>query len=667
MIELPPVDRPEVSVVVVTYGRWPLVRAALEALVANTDPVYELIVVDNASIDDTTERLAIDVRGATLVFNDRNYGFGAAANLAAQRAVGRYLCFLNSDAIVTPGWLPPLVARLQTDPHVGAVVPCLLHQDGTLQEAGSLVGCDASTRAYGDGDDPGRPPYRFARVIDYGSAACLLMRRDAFGAVGGFDVVYDRAYCEDVDLALSLRQHGWVSMYEPASTVVHLRHGSSSAAEAEALVLANRAILRQRWAAELDQRPTLEDIDRRPHRLLAARDGVALDRILVIDDRVPHADQGSGDGRAAALLLELAGQWPEARVTLLATTPDAAEHYAPPLWQAGVEVVWWAESWDEWFEQRRYHYSTVIVSRPHNHERFGELVRRTQPQASVVYDAEALYFRRLQRQATLAARGAERTSLEAEADRMLLVEAAAARAADAIFCMSEEEASVLQGLAPGVRCHRLPDAVDAASPVPPRAGREGLLFFGGFMAGAGSPNEDAVVHLVDDVLPGLRVSHPDVTLDVVGARPTDRVIARASERVRVTGQVPDPSPWLARARVHVAPLRYGAGVKRKLLDSMAMGLPFVTTPVGAEGIGLGPLERLVVGETPDELAHLTARLLDDDDRWEHVQQGLLTVLRDRFGTARFRRVLIDAMADLGLAPPTTSGASGGFVVAVDAV
>jgi hypothetical protein len=108
---------------------------------------------------------------------------------------------------------------------------------------------------------------------------------------------------------------------------------------------------------------------------------------------------------------------------------------------------------------------------------------------------------------------------------------------------------------------------------------------------------------------------------------------------------------LDRSRVHVSPLRFGAGVKQKLIDTMAAGLPFVTTTVGAEGLGLGELAPLLVADEPADLAALIHKLYADADRWGRAQDGLLSIAGDRFGRERFRRTLVEAMSHVGVAPP----------------
>jgi GT2 family glycosyltransferase/glycosyltransferase involved in cell wall biosynthesis len=648
-ISFPDVGQPLVSVVVVTYGGLEWLDRTFGALLAHTDPCYEVIIVDNAGPNSAAEWLRSEIHGARLIFNDRNVGFGPAANQGALHAVGRSLCFLNPDAMVQDGWLPPLIRALE-EPGVGAAVPRFLNEDGTLQEAGSLVGRDGSTRAFGEGSNPDEPEYRFRRTIDYGSAACFVIPRRTFLAFGGFDPVYRVAYCEDVDLCLLLDEAGLRTVYEPASTVIHARGATSSPEEAANLIESNRVFLLERWRKKLAQRPPLAGVDRYPHRLVAARDGRAADRILVIDDRVPHFDRGSGDPRMMKMLMELQALWPEARVTLLGVDGSEADRYAPPLLEAGIEVVAGLADWECWLTERRFHYSIVIVSRPNNFERFERLLRRTQPQAQIVYDNEAFYFRRMERQREVLGRAAP-AGLHEDIDRTREIEFHALRSADTIFCVSEPEAGIARALCPATPTFVLPHIVEGLGEPVGFDRRQGLLFFGGFMAGPGSPNEDALLRLVEEVLPGLWAIAPDLVLDVVGADPTPAVRALESDRIRVVGFVPDPVPWLLRARILIVPLRFGAGIALRLLEAMAAGLPFVTSPVGAEGLRLGDLAPLLVADDPSEAVRQIWSMYSQRDLWERAHRGLLNLAATWYGRDAFRRTLEEAMAGLGLAPP----------------
>ena len=153
------------------------------------------------------------------------------------------------------GWLPPLLEVFERNDRAGAALPLFVYPDGRVQEAGSALDSEGAAMSIGDGDNPAAFEHRFTRSVDYGSAACLLVRADLFAEVGGFDPIYSPAYYEDVDLCFKLRERGFTTVYEPRSRVVHLRGGESP--RAEALMVANRRIFADRWRERLEQRHPL--------------------------------------------------------------------------------------------------------------------------------------------------------------------------------------------------------------------------------------------------------------------------------------------------------------------------------------------------------------------------------------------------------------------------
>jgi GT2 family glycosyltransferase len=265
---VPAVRRPDVTVVIVTRDGGEVLPQALQALLENTEPCYELIAIDNGSSDGTSSLLR-QVENATVVLNPRNVGFGAANNQGAAHARGLCVVFLNQDAFVDPGWLPPLVQRVEADERVGAVGPMLLNPDGSLQCAGALLSRSGSVACYGDGESPEEHEYRFTRPVDVLAGACLLVRRRAFEEIGGFDAAYGLGYFEDADLCLALAARGYRCIYEPRSRVTHVR-GRPGEALLE-LALRNRALFEQRWRRVLASRP-LSPLAASRRRTLGARD-----------------------------------------------------------------------------------------------------------------------------------------------------------------------------------------------------------------------------------------------------------------------------------------------------------------------------------------------------------------------------------------------------------
>jgi O-antigen biosynthesis protein len=377
----PEVERPDVTVVMLTYNRWDLTRQALSLLAEVTEPRYEVVIVDNASTDGTLDELG-RVRGAKILRNPRNLGFGPANNQGAAMARGRYLLLLNSDAWVRPGWLAPLVEIADADPSVAAVAPKLLYPDGRLQEAGSILWRDGRVRNYGDGDRATRPEYLFRRNLDYASAACLLVRRSAFIAAGGFDPRFAPVYYEDVDLCLALGAAGGRVVYQPRSVVEHVRGASSGAVKA-AQVERNRRLLRARWRRVLDRRPP-ESWRVEPSGVLGGRDAMTCERVLVLTGPRPDAQGTLEQRRLHDLINDAARRWPAARWTVASLDGEPVTR-TDDLGDGGIEAVTAAPSWEVWLAGRRYHYGIVAISDGRwSDGSLGAALSATQPQAERV-------------------------------------------------------------------------------------------------------------------------------------------------------------------------------------------------------------------------------------------------------------------------------------------
>lgn len=362
-LSLPRHGDPILSAVIVTYGAWELAERAIRALAEHTRVPFELIVVDNASTDATRTQLS-QLEGARTILNDENRGFGPAANQGAQAAVGEYLLLLNSDAFVHAAWLEPLLETLAR-PTVGAVVPRVLASDGLLQEAGALLARDGTVQLYGEGDDPARGQYRFRREIDYGSAVCMLTRRATFASLGGFDERYGQAYYEDVDLCMRVIEHGMCVVYEPRSTVTHVRYGSGGLNAAMALSEQNRRLFIERWAPRLLGRPS-SFVRPSSQATILARDVRAWPRFLVC--------AAGSDSLAQRAVEQLLDDFATARVTW-ATGPGA-----PGDVRSGDGVEHLDDADPSWLNARLFHYDAVLRAATAPSE-LVEAVRHSQPQA----------------------------------------------------------------------------------------------------------------------------------------------------------------------------------------------------------------------------------------------------------------------------------------------
>jgi len=249
-LAFPSFERPVVSILIVTFNKAEYTFQCLETVKAYSDVPYELIIVDNGSADGTKSLLE-RIENATVIRNSGNAGFLRACNQGAQTARGEFILFLNNDTQVAPNWLGRLVEAARGYPACGAVGAKLVFPSGRLQEAGNTVLSNGVTHGIGRNANPLSPGFLSVKEVEYCSGACLLVRKDLFTRLGGFDERYSPAYYEDVDLCFGIRKLGYKVIVQPGVQVLHYEFGSGSFGKAYELSLENRKKFIEKWAAEL--------------------------------------------------------------------------------------------------------------------------------------------------------------------------------------------------------------------------------------------------------------------------------------------------------------------------------------------------------------------------------------------------------------------------------
>jgi GT2 family glycosyltransferase len=236
----------DLSVIVVNWNTCRLLEACLRSVEGTRENLaVDVIVVDNGSADGSVELVRERFPRVELIANASNRGFAAANNQALERARGRYLLLLNSDAEVEAAAMGTLVTYADEHRQAGVIGPKLLNPDGTLQPSGGDFPTPASTVAslLGLHRLTGRPRYGTKRdydrpaEVDEVSGAAMLIRREVIRQVGGLDEGFAWGY-EDVDFCLRAKRAGWQVHYVPAARVIHQWGGSQRLAPAPTILKA---------------------------------------------------------------------------------------------------------------------------------------------------------------------------------------------------------------------------------------------------------------------------------------------------------------------------------------------------------------------------------------------------------------------------------------------
>ena len=357
--------------------------------------------------------------------------------------------------------------------------------------------------------------------------------------------------------------------------------------------------------------------------------------VLVIDHRVPTWDRDSGSLRMINIMRAMLDLG--ARVSFMPDNFAPLQPYTQVLQRMGVEVFYGQLDVNAELATIGPKLTTVILSRPHVASRWLDVMREFAPSATIAYDTVDLHWLREARKGAITAPGVSSAatsngmldSLTPKAKALRQLELAMIRAADTTLVVSESERLQVERDVPDADVLVMPNVHEVELHVPPPEGRSGILFVGGFEH---PPNSDAAVRLVKDVMPVVRRELSDVQVTIVGSHPPPEVQALASPLVDVAGWVEDLQPLLDSARLMVAPLRYGAGMKGKITQALSVGLPVVTTPIGAEGLEREGEDCMLIADDPQELAAHVVRAYRDNELWWRLSNAGQAIVVERCST-----------------------------------
>lgn len=583
-LHFPQWEQPLVSIVIPCYNQIEYTYACLVSLLEHTREIpYEVIIADDVSTDET-RHLEHFAEGLVISRNTVNQGFLKNCNQAAAKARGQYIFFLNNDTKVTEGWLDWLLRLMESDQSIGMTGSKLIYPDGRLQEAGGIIWSDASGWNYGRLQNPELPEFNYVKDVDYMSGAAILIRRSLWEEIGGFDERYAPAYCEDSDLAFEVRKHGFRVVYQPKSVVIHFE-GVSNGTDVQGSGLKryqveNTEKLKEKWKDAL--RLQFENTGNPdPFRARERSGGKKI--ILVVDHYVPTFDRDAGSRTTWQYLQMFVKRGYQ--VKFLGDNFAKEEPYTTALQQLGIEVLYGQEMqagiW-EWIERHEKDLHLVYLNRPHIASKYIDFIQ-SRTKLKVLYYGHDLHFLRERREYELTGDVKCREASE----YWKSVELSLLHKADMSFYPSKVECEAIHRIDPKIRVKALtaylwdkfPEDIEEDYEK-----REGLLFVGGF---AHPPNADAVLWFLNEVFPKL-YTEKGMNFYIVGSHAPEEITARHDPAggVHVLGFVSDEAlrELYNQCRLVVVPLRYGAGVKGKVIEALYYGAPVVTTPTGAEGI-----------------------------------------------------------------------------------
>ncbi len=632
-IEFPSVIDPKVSIIIPAYNNIEYTLTCIMSIYNNTGSLtFEIIIVDDNS-DDATSNISHEISGLQYLRNEKNLGFVQSCNKGAEAASGEYLVFLNNDTVVTENWLEELISIFQLEQNAGIVGSKLIYPDGRLQEAGGIVWRDGSAWNYGHGDDPAKSQYNYVREADYCSGACIAIPKDLFTELGGFDIRYAPGYYEDTDLAFRVRAVGKKVFYQPLSQVIHFEgvtSGTDTNYGIKSFQATNQSKFFKRWEHILKKHRTYN------HFVDKEKDRNANKFALVIDaiTLTPDQDAGSSIVYNYLLIFKQLGY----KVTFVPRNLAYNCDYTPNLQRSGIECLYtpYVETINTHLKKFGKQYDIVFLVRAETADLHIDDVKRYCHNAFVIFDTEDLHFLREKREAALQATEKRRKAALHAAEKRKDQELSIIRKADLTILTSSVEYDILSEEITGRKIANIHPPYEIPGVNNDFDNRNGIAFIGGYQH---PPNVDAVRYFVKEIFSHIKSQLPDVYFYVIGSKPPKEVMDLAADSIMVVGYVKDLAEYLDSIRLTVAPLRYGAGVKGKIITSLSYGVPVVTTSIGAEGMGLVNNEDVLVEDSPEKFASSVVKLYSDMELWNRLSEKGLETVRKKYSTEIAKRKL----------------------------
>lgn len=623
----PKILHPQVSIIIPVYNQFDYTYHCLESILKNSgDFIYEIIIANDCSTD-LTKSIDQIVDGIRVINNKTNLRFLRNCNNAAQYAKGEYIVFLNNDTQVQADWLAPLIQLFVRDTQVGMAGSKLIYSNGQLQEAGGILWKDASAWNYGNNQNPNDSEFNYVHEADYISGAAIMIRSSLWQELGGFDTRYSPAYCEDSDLAFEVRKAGYKVLYQPKSVVVHFEgvsNGTDLSGGQKKYQLENQKKFYEKWRDVLEEEHFENGCD-----VFLARDrGGRQKHVLVIDHYVPQYDKDAGSKTTFMYLKMLIAKG--FHVTFLGDNFYRHEPYTAELQQLGVLVLYgpkYAENYKQWLLDNAAYFDVFYLNRPHITVKYIDLIKKA-AKGKIIYYGHDFHYLRLRREYELS----KNQELLRQADDWLEKELHIMRKTDMNYYPSAVECGEIHKIDPSIPVKAITAYVyDGFRDIRYTAAeRSGLLFVGGF---GHTPNADGVLWFVENVYPSV-YEKTGAPFYIVGSKAPKEITQITAKGVVVKGFVSEPEllHLYDSCRIAVVPLRYGAGVKGKVVEALYHGVPIVTTSVGAEGIpGLDGIA--VIEDTAEKMINAICSLYNDVAMLTDMSEKSQSYVREAYSTA----------------------------------
>ena len=631
-------DKPWVSIIIPVHNNFNYINDCIASILESEKFIsYEIIISIDNSKDDTRFLKTKNFKNNVNIFvynNHKTFNFILNCNSAAKRARGKYILFLNNDTRVHKEWMTYLLKLIENDEKVGMVGSKLIYPDGLLQEAGGIVSSKGECLNFGRGNNSDMPEYNYVKEVDYISGTSIIIRKSLWEKIGGFDKRFIPEYYEDIDFAFELRKLGYKVMYQPLS-VVENYGGISNEKESITSIKKNKEKNKIKFIDKWKNELRFQILD-----TFMSRDRcLNKNRIFVIDRFVPNFDKDAGS-RCCYMYLNLF-QRIGLQVTFLGDDFQRIEPYTTILQQKGMEILY-GETFknetylDNWFKDNLKYFKFVYLQRPDIGKKYIDIIRKYFS-GKIFYFSHDLHHIRLAREYNIT----HDKNKYIESETIKQIEMEIFNKVDIINVVGDFEYNYLKEKLEKKIIRNIPlfiyennyNIIEKNF-----SRRNGLIIVSGF---SHAPNIDGVLWFAKEIYPKIIKNFKEMILYIVGSDIPIEIKNLESKNIKIEGFLSDEDLHLLyqKCRIAIAPLRFGAGVKGKILEAAHNQIPIVTTSIGGEGLDKS-LGAFIIEDNAEKMVTIICKLYEDFPKLKQMSDSGKLLIEKYFSFDKAKEIFM---------------------------
>ena len=632
ILKIPLFYKPLVSIIIPVHNNFRYTYKSISSIIKAKPIVpYEIIIGNDMS---TENAKIFEQYAKNIIVHNNNIknNYFMSCNEVAKFSRGKYILFLNNGAKVHKEWLIFLINLIESDNKIGMVGSKLIFPNGKLQEAGGIVWNNGEYFRFGSGDNLDFPEYNYVKEVDYISGTSILIRKSIWEKIGGFDKRYITAYYGDIDFAFELRRIGYKVMYQPKSVVeydegISKFNNLSSGIKEFQIINKNKFV--EKWKNDLKHQKEQGNI-------FSSRDR-GYNRIFVIDSFVPSYNKNAGY-RCTFMYLNLFKEI-GLQVTFLPNDFQKIEPYTTILQQKGIEVLygdWYQKNIENWLKNNLKYFNFVYLERPEIGLRYIDLIRQHFSK-KIFYFPHDIHHIRLSREYNIT--HDEKTLNQSKIIKKIEMDIFSK--VDIIHVVGNYEYQILKDKFNKKIIRNIPIYIydkQLANVEKDFSKRKDLIFVGGF---SHTPNKDGVLWFSQYVYPKIVDKFQDMIWHIVGSNMPDEIVKLESKNIKIEGLLSDEDLYslYQKCRIAIVPLRFGAGVKGKIVEAAYNQIPIVTTSIGGEGLD-NSLGAFIIEDDAEKMSEIIINLYEDYSKLKQMSDSGKIFIEKYFSINRAKEVIM---------------------------